>query len=51
METYSRFWAVLVTNHGDTFYTNVWRDTAKGAERSVRAMYPNAELIVAEQAD
>jgi hypothetical protein len=50
-EMYSHLWAVVVVNHGDTFTTNVWRDTQGGAERTVRVMYPNAEVIVAERVD
>lgn len=47
-ETYSKLWAVTVSNHGDTFVTSVWRDTAAGAERFVRGMYPHAEVVSAD---
>ncbi len=49
MEMYSKLWAIVVVNKGDTFTTNVWRDTAAGAERQVRAMYPHAEFIGADR--
>jgi hypothetical protein len=49
-ETYARFWCVWVQSGADLFATNIWRDTAAGAERAVRGMYPNAELITAESA-
>ena len=48
MERYSKLWAVLVVNKGDTFTTSVWRDTASGAERFVRGMYPHAEFVGAD---
>jgi hypothetical protein len=46
---YSHLWAVVVVNKGNTFTTTVWRDTAEGAEREVRGMYPHAELISADR--
>lgn len=47
-ERYSRQWGVWVENKGDGFATSIWRDTAEGAERAVRAMYPYAEVVCAE---
>lgn len=49
-ERYSRLWSVYVHNAGEDygFETTVWRDTQAGAERTVRAMYPNALEVYAE---
>lgn len=48
IETYRNLWTVNVSNAGDVFSVSVWKDTAKGAEATVRIMYPHAELIVAD---
>jgi hypothetical protein len=48
-ENYSHLWAILVVNKGDTFTTSVWRDTAEGAERFVKQMYPYAETVIADR--
>lgn len=49
METYGHLWAVMVENKGDFFTASVWRDTAEGAERFVKAMYPYASYVGADE--
>lgn len=51
LETYRYFWNVYVLNGGEDtgFFAGVWRDTAASAERFVRSMYPNAQIVQVER--
>jgi hypothetical protein len=49
IETYSKLWSVyvLLPNADCGFEVPTWRDTAIGAERSIRSLYPSATIVVA----